>query len=121
MNPCYAPAIVFFFPFESPPVLFIFGCHGSSLPHGLCSLVAASGVFSWWWLLVLWSRDFRARGLGSCGSGTLEHRLKRCGAGAYLPHGMRDGPRSGLKPVSPALAGGFFNTESAGKSLMYCF
>ena len=120
MNPCYAPAIVFFLPFESPPVLFIFGCHGSSLPHGLFSSCGKRG------LLMVVASCAAAHGLQGTWARQLwlraqEHRLKRCGAASYLPHGMWDGPGSGLKPVSPALAGGFFNTESAGKPLMYCF
>ena len=73
MNPCYAPAIVFFFPFESPPVLFIFGCHGSSLPHGLFSSCGERGLLmvvascaveqglqgTWAWQL--WLRDSGAQ------------------------------------------------------------
>ena len=35
--------------------------------------------------------------------------------GALLLHGMWDLPRSGIKPVSPALAGRYFNTELPGK------
>ena len=33
--------------------------------------------------------------------------------------GMWDLPRSGIEPVSPALAGGFFTTESPGKPLSF--
>ena len=51
-----------------------------------------------------------ARELSSCGSWTLEHRLSSCGARAQLLCGMWDLPRPGLKPVSPALAGGFLTT-----------
>ena len=32
-----------------------------------------------------------------------------------LSHGMWDLPRLGIKPVSPALTGGFFTTEPPGK------
>ena len=49
----------------------------------------------------------------------LEHRLDSCawlsGAWAKLLLGMWDLPRSGNKPMSPALAEGFFTTEPPGK------
>ena len=45
----------------------------------------------------------------------LAHGLSSCGVWAYLLLGMWDLPGSGIEPVSPALAGGFFNTESPGK------
>ena len=41
-----------------------------------------------------------------CGSPALEHRLKSCGA--RLLQGTWDHPGSGIKSMSPALAGGFF-------------
>ena len=50
-----------------------------------------------------------------CGSQALERSLKSCGAQAWLLRGMWDLPRSGMEPVSPALVGGFFTTESPGK------
>ena len=56
-----------------------------------------------------------ARGLSSCGSQALEHRLSSCGARALLLRGMWDLPRPGLKPMSPALAGGFLTTAPPGK------
>ena len=56
-----------------------------------------------------------ARGLSSCGSRALEHRLSSCGARAYLLCGMWDLPGPGLEPVSPALAGGFLTTAPPGK------
>ena len=52
----------------------------------------------------------------SCGSWVLEHRLSSCGARPWLPHGMWDLPRPGLKPMSPALAGRFLTTAPPGKS-----
>ena len=42
-------------------------------------------------------------------------RLSNCGSRAQLLHGMRDLPRPGLKPMSPALAGRFSTTASPGK------
>ena len=60
-------------------------------------------------------------GLSSCGSYALEHRLSSCGAQAELPCGMRDLPRSGVKPVSLALAGRFFTSEPPNKCSTTCF
>ena len=44
------------------------------------------------------------------------HRLSSCVALAYLPCSMWDLPRPGIKPMPPALAGGFFTTGPPGKS-----
>ena len=55
-----------------------------------------------------------ARGLSSCGLGALECRLSSCGALASLLCGMWDLLGRGLKPVSPALAGGFLTTGPPG-------
>ena len=48
-----------------------------------------------------------------------------CGARASLLRGTQDLPRSGIEPVSPALAGGLFTTETPRKSLttlvLMCF
>ena len=54
------------------------------------------------------------RRLSSCGSWALERRLSSCGARASLLRGMWDLPGPGLKPVSPALAGGFLTTAPPG-------
>ena len=42
-------------------------------------------------------------------------RLSNCGSRAQLLRGMWDLPGPGLKPVSPALAGGFLTTAPPGK------
>ena len=42
-------------------------------------------------------------------------RLSNCGSRAQLLRGMRDPPRPGLEPVSPALAGGPPTTAPPGK------
>ena len=55
------------------------------------------------------------RGLSSCSSQALEHRLSSCGPRASLLLGMWDPPWPGIEPVSPALAGKFFTTELPGK------
>ena len=56
--------------------------------------------------------------LSSCGSQNLAlvHRPRSYGPGTQLLHGMWDVPDPGIKPVSPALAVGFFNTEPPRKS-----
>ena len=60
-----------------------------------------------------------AHGLSSCGSQALERRLSSCGARASLLCSMWDLPGPGLKPVSPALAGGFLTTAPPGKPTFY--
>ena len=42
-------------------------------------------------------------------------RLSNCGSRAQLIRSMRDPPRPGLEPVSPALAGGLSTTAPPGK------
>ena len=94
---------------------FTFGCARSSLLHGLFSScgellfsygeqASHRGGFSLRWLL-LWAW-------------TLEHRLSSCGThtGLSCVAHTQDFPRPGMEPVSPALAGRFFTTESPGKS-----
>ena len=78
--------------------------------------------FSARWPLVVehWLQGSQAsvvvtRGLSSCHSRALEHRLHSRGTQAQLPGGMWDFSRLGIKPTSPALAGGFFSTEPSGK------
>ena len=71
--------------------------------------------FSLWQLLLLQSTGSGCMGFSSCGSRALEHRLSSCGAWAQLLRGMWDLPGPGLKPVSPALAGGFLTTAPPGK------
>ena len=56
-----------------------------------------------------------AHGLSSCSSRAAGQGLNGCSARAWLPRGMWDLPRSGIEPVSPALAGGFFTTEPSRK------
>ena len=113
-----------------------FGCAGSSLLHaGFPQLQQAGatlrcgarashrGGFSCCraWALGTWAQllqcaGSRAHGLLYLWLQTLECRLSSCGPQAQLLHGMWDLPRPGIKPVSPALAGGFLTTASPGKS-----
>ena len=111
--------------------LFIFGCVGTSLLHaGFLQLPRAGATLrgSVWAshcsgfsccgarALGMWASVVVARGLSSCGSWALEHRLSSCGALAQLLRGMWDLPGPGIEPVSPALAGGFLTTAPPGKS-----
>ena len=110
----------------------IFGCVGSSLLHTGFSLElrragatlpcgAQASYYSGFsccrtWALGVWASVVVARGLSSCGSQALEHRLSSCDARAQLLRGMWDLLRPGIEPVSPALAGGFLTTVPPGKS-----
>ena len=48
-------------------------------------------------------------------------RLSSCGTRSQLLRGMWDLPRPGLKPVSPALAGGFLTTAPPGKPPIFIY
>ena len=80
-------------------------------PCGLSLVAASRGYllrcegFLLQWLLLLQSTGSRVHGLGSCSTW------------AQLLCGMWDLPGSGIEPVSPALAGGFFTTKPPGKPL----
>ena len=50
-----------------------------------------------------------------CGAQALEHELSSCSAQALLLQGMWDLPQPGIKPMSPALVGGFLTTGPPGK------
>ena len=52
-----------------------------------------------------------------CRSQVLEHHLSNCSTWALLLRGMWNLPRPSIKPVSPALAGGFLATGPPRKSL----
>ena len=62
-----------------------------------------------------------ACGLSSCGPWAPEHWLNSRGTHARLLHGMWDLPGPGIEPVSPALAGGFFTTETPGSPILNDF
>ena len=63
----------------------------------------------------MWAPVPVACGLSSCVSQALEHRLNSCGAWALLVPNMWVLSRSGMEPISPVLARGFFTTEPPGK------
>ena len=97
-------------------------CVGFSLvaEGGGYSLVAVRGLIAVASLVAghrLWGS--RASALLACGPVLqlpgLEHSLSSCGARAWLLRGVWDLPGSGIKPVSPTLAGRFFTTEPPGK------
>ena len=85
-----------------------------------------------WVLVAVWASHCsgfsfcRAQALGSvgfrgCSSHALEHRLSSCRARVQLLRGMWDLPGSGMEPVSPALAGGFFTTKPPEKPSASCY
>ena len=99
-------------------LLHIYDCAGSSLLSGLfysCSLQAS--CCSGFSCCLAWTLG--SVGFTSCGSRAVEHRLNSCGPWASLLLSLWDPLRSGIKPMSPVLAGGFFTTEPPGK-LPYC-
>ena len=90
--------------------VFVAACRLSLVAaRGGYSLLQCTG-FSLQRLLLLRSTGSRGTGFSSCGLRALEHRLSSCGARASLLCGMRNLPRPGLEPVSPALTGGFLTT-----------
>ena len=86
---------------------------------GLCCCVGAAlwlqcTGFSLQWLFLLWSTGSRHRGFGSSGSRSLEQSMAQYGLSHSTACELIAGPR--IKPVSPALAGGFCTTEPPGNS-----
>ena len=79
--------------------------------HGLLITVVSSVA----------EQSSRLEGFSSCSSQALERGLSSCGARAWLPLGMWNLPKSGIVPVSPALAGKFLSTVPPGKSLLSVF
>ena len=53
--------------------------------------------------------------LSTCSSLALEDKLSSYGVQAQFLQCIWDLPRSGIEPLSPALAGGFFTTGLPGK------
>ena len=85
---------------------------------GLCHCAWAFSSCSEWGLLFVAVCGL----LLAVASLVVEHRLQvhglsSCGSRAQLLHGMWDLPGPGIKPVSPALTGGFLTITPAGKSL----
>ena len=57
--------------------------------------------------------------LSSRGSQALDHRVNSCGPWAELLCSTWDLPGSGIEPMFPAVAGGFFTTESPGQPSVF--
>ena len=102
--------------------LFIFGSAGSSLLHRLFSSCGEQGLHS---SCSAWASHcsvfccgvklLGCVGFSTCVSWALETMFNSCGAGAQLLCSMWDLLGSGIKLVTPALAGRFFTTEPPGK------
>ena len=95
--------------------LFIFGCSGSLAvcmrAFSSCSAQAfCCGGF------YCGIQALGQAGFSSCGSQALEPRLSSHGTWAYLSQGIWNLPGLGIKPMSPALAGGFLSIGPRGKS-----
>ena len=89
------------------------------------------------WLVCAWAshccgfscgaRALGCSGFRSCSSRAPEDSFNSCHEWALLLCGTWDLPRPGIKPVSPALAGGFFTTAPPGKPrsgsvlFLFCF
>ena len=114
-----------FFKFFYVVYFFFFRLHWVFVAACGLSLVAASrgysllwcAGFSLQWLFLLQRMGSRHAGFSSCGLRALERRLCSCGSWASLLRSMWDLPRPGIKPMSPALAGGFLTTGPPRKSL----
>ena len=70
---------------------------------GFCLVAVSGGYSSCMWAQQLWLLGSKA------------HRPSSLGTWAQLPCSMWHLPRPGTEPTSPALAGGFFTTESLWK------
>ena len=97
--------------------LFIFDCAGSSLLLRLFSGYGEPGCFSCFGaqplgmeasVVAAWGSVVAPPQLWSAGSAAVG-RSRSCSVALWDP------PRSGIEPVSPALAGGFFTPEPPGK------
>ena len=94
---------------------FLVAATGSYSQAAACRLIVVASLAAGHGLEGAWASVVAAHELSSCGSWALEHSLSSRGAQAQLLLSMWDLSRSGIKPRSPALAGGFFTTEPPGK------
>ena len=82
-------------------------------------LLAVLGLFSSFTVCCsVWASH---RGSFSCGSQAQEYGLSSYETWAELLHGTWNLPGPGIKPLSPALVGGFLFTELPGKSDLTVF
>ena len=85
---------------------------------GLCYYAQAlSSCGKWAYSLVAVASHFS--GFSCCSSRALDCWLRSCRAWVQLPCSMWDPPGPGIKPMSPALAGGSPTTGPPGKSLRF--
>ena len=96
---------------------FLVAATGSYSQAAACRLIVVASLAAGHGLEGAWASVVAAHELSSCGSWALEHSLSSRGAQAQLLLSMWDLSRSGIKPRSPALAGGFFTTEPLGKPI----
>ena len=107
--------------------LFTFGCSRSPLLHGLfCSCEWGLQSVLVLRLLFMWASLGGLGLLGTLASAVASHGLSNCGSQvlvglnswgtkAQLLFNEWDLPESGIKPISPTLAGIFLSTEPQGK------
>ena len=89
----------------------------------LCWVFIAVWVFSscgeWGLLGSCHAQPSHCGNLSYCRALALGHRFSSCDIWTYLLWNMWDLSRSGMEPMLPALAGGFFTTEPPRKPLRY--
>ena len=106
-------------------ILFIFGYPGSPLLHmppyppapSHCVQGPVSSCCTW--ASRCEAQTLGLKGFGSCHSPAPEHGLNSCGTRARLLQGTRDPPVPGIKPTSPALAGGLSPQGSSRLHIVY--
>ena len=93
-------------------------CGELGLPSSCSVWASHCGGFSYCraWALGMGTSAVAVLWLSSCSSWALECWLSSYDAQTWLLHSMWDLSGPGIKPVSPAIAGGFFTTEPPGKS-----
>ena len=100
---------------------FFLGCAGSHCRVVISPVAESRGYspFQRAGFSLLWFSCCRAAALGARASAVAapgsRAQLRSCGARAQSLCSTWDLPEPGIEPVSPALAGGFFTTEPAGK------
>ena len=109
--------------FKNYLLIYFWLCWVFIAAHGLSLVAAGEGYtsllrtgFSVWCWLPLWSTSLSAQA-----SGVEAHGLSDHGAQAWLPCSLWDLPGQGIKPMSPALAGGFLTTWTTREVLLSFF
>ena len=96
-------------------------CAGASLRCG--ARISHCGGFSCCGAQTVgaWASVVVARGLSSCGSRAVDHRLRSFGIPAQWLRCVWDLPGPAIEPMSAALAGGFLTTAPPGKPRILFF